>query len=90
MRGLPETITIIGGDLTGLSLAIALRKNGIPVILHEAGTYPRHRVCGEFISGVSPATLDTLGITPAFHDASPSPKRILVFRKSNVAENLPP
>ena len=69
MRCLPETITIIGGGLTGLSLAIALRKDGISVILHEAGTYPRHRVCGEFISGVSPATLDTLGITPAFHDA---------------------
>ncbi len=69
MRGLPETITIIGGGLTGLSLAIALRKTGVPVILHEAGTYPRHRVCGEFISGVFPTTLDTLGITPAFTDA---------------------
>ncbi len=69
MRRLPETITIIGGGLTGLSLAIALRKNGIPVTLHEAGTYPRHRVCGEFISGVAEDTLDTLGITPAFSDA---------------------
>ncbi len=64
-----ETITIIGGGLTGLSLSIALRKRGIPVILHEAGSYPRHRVCGEFISGISPSTLETLGIPEALSDA---------------------
>jgi|TARA_B110000037_G_scaffold221695_1_gene293545 flavin-dependent dehydrogenase len=66
---LPETITIIGGGLTGLSLAIALSKQGIPVILHEAGSYPRHRVCGEFISGISPSTLETLGISETLSDA---------------------
>lgn len=66
---MPEIITIIGGGLTGLSLAIALRKNGIAVILHEAGEYPRHRVCGEFISGVSAGTLDALGIAEALSDA---------------------
>lgn len=66
---MPEPITIIGGGLTGLSLAIALRKNGIPVTLHEAGTYPRHRVCGEFISGVSHKTLENLGIAETLSDA---------------------
>jgi len=69
LKHLPETITIIGGGLTGLSLAIALRKNGIPVTLHEAGDYPRHRVCGEFISGVSARTLETLGIAGTLSDA---------------------
>ena len=64
-----ETITINGGGLTGLSLAIALRKHGIAVTLHEAGTYPRHRVCGEFISGISHETLETLGVADAFVDA---------------------
>jgi menaquinone-9 beta-reductase len=65
---LTETITIIGGGLTGLSLAIALRNHGVPVILHEAGSYPRHRVCGEFISGISPDTLENLGISEALSD----------------------
>ena len=64
-----ETITITGGGLTGLSLAIALRKNGVAVALHEAGSYPRHRVCGEFISGVSRETLETLGIAETLADA---------------------
>ncbi len=64
-----ETITITGGGLTGLSLAIALRKNGVSVALHEAGAYPRHRVCGEFISGISRETLETLGIAETFADA---------------------
>jgi 2-polyprenyl-6-methoxyphenol hydroxylase-like FAD-dependent oxidoreductase len=66
---LTETITITGGGLTGLSLAIALRRHDIPVVLHEAGTYPRHRVCGEFISGISQETLATLGIAEALTDA---------------------
>ena len=35
----------------------------------EAGNYPRHRVCGEFISGVSDETLMNLGIAGVFNDA---------------------
>jgi flavin-dependent dehydrogenase len=66
---LNQQITIIGGGLTGLSLAIALRKHGIPVVLHEAGSYPRHRVCGEFISGISQETLQALGIEETLADA---------------------
>ncbi len=62
-------ITIIGGGLAGLSLGIALRRRGVPVSLHEAGIYPRHRVCGEFISGVSQSTFDALGIGDLFDDA---------------------
>lgn len=62
-------MTIAGGGLAGLSLANGLRLRGIPVEVHEAGSYPRHRVCGEFISGVSAATLDALGIRGIFQDA---------------------
>lgn len=65
-----KEITIVGGGLAGLSLGISLRRHGVPVTLHEAGRYPRHRVCGEFISGVGRQTLERLGIEHAFRDAN--------------------
>lgn len=66
-----NTVTICGGGLAGLSLGIALRRRGVPVVVREAGRYPRHRVCGEFISGVSQETLDELGIAESLADARP-------------------
>ena len=62
-------IEIIGGGLAGLSLGLALRHDGVPVTLSEAGGYPRHRVCGEFITGLSAATIARLGLEPFLHDA---------------------
>ena len=47
-----QPIEIVGGGLAGLSLGLALRQQDIPVTLFEAGSYPRHRVCGEFITGL--------------------------------------
>ena len=46
-----KPITIVGGGLAGLTLGIGLRQRGVPVTVYEATNYPRHRVCGEFISG---------------------------------------
>ncbi|MBL9187331.1 MAG: hypothetical protein JNK23_07640 [Opitutaceae bacterium] len=60
----PRPIEIIGGGLAGLALGCALRREHIPVTLHEAGDYPRHRVCGEFIAGLRPATIARLGLAP--------------------------
>jgi menaquinone-9 beta-reductase len=69
MASLNQEITIAGGGLAGLSLAIALRLREVPVTVLEAGSYPRHRVCGEFISGVTRKTLERLGIFDRFADA---------------------
>ncbi|MDB6016895.1 MAG: putative electron transfer oxidoreductase [Pedosphaera sp.] len=57
-----KPITIVGGGLAGLTLGIGLRQRSIPVTVWEAGHYPRHRVCGEFISGRGQATLARLGL----------------------------
>lgn len=43
-------IAIIGGGLAGLTAAIHLCKTGKSVVLFEKNTYPKHKVCGEFIS----------------------------------------
>src|SRR5450432_1018430 len=53
-------ITMVGGGLAGLTLGIGLRQRDVPVIIYEAGNYPRHRVCGEFISGRGQAALERL------------------------------
>ncbi len=55
--------------MAGLSLAAALSLHDVRVTVLESGDYPRHRVCGEFISGVSDETLSALGIADLFKDA---------------------
>src|SRR5208282_5573694 len=65
----PKPITIIGGGLAGLTLGIGLRHHGVPATIHEAGRYPRHRVCGEFISGRGLVTLGRLGLRELVREA---------------------
>lgn len=43
-------VVIIGGGLAGLTAAIHLRKLDISVTLIEKNSYPKHKVCGEYIS----------------------------------------
>ena len=64
-----ETVTIVGGGLAGLTLGIGLRQRGVSVTVWEAGRYPRHRVCGEFISGGGQNSLARLGLLEGLQKA---------------------
>ena len=64
-----KPITIVGGGLGGLTLGLGLREHGVPVTVWEAGRYPRHRVCGEFVSGHGLESLDRLGLRRLLEDA---------------------
>jgi 2-polyprenyl-6-methoxyphenol hydroxylase-like FAD-dependent oxidoreductase len=75
----PKPITIIGGGLAGLTLGIGLRQEGIPVTIWEAGHYPRHRVCGEFISGRGQDVLARLGLRESFSQAGSVLARTAAF-----------
>jgi len=43
-------LVVIGGGPAGCAAAITAVRAGADVLLLEAGDYPRHKVCGEFIS----------------------------------------
>jgi len=49
MKVNPDVI-IIGGGLAGLTSAIHLSKSGLKVTVIEKNDYPKHKVCGEYIS----------------------------------------
>ena len=59
-----KPVTIVGGGLAGLTLGLQLRQKGIPVRIHDAGSYPRHRVCGEYLSGRALSIIESLGLRP--------------------------
>ncbi len=80
-----KTITIAGGGLAGLTLGTALRQRGIPVTIWEAGHYPRHRVCGEFISGAGQSVLEQLGLRELLMSAGAILARQTVFFFGNAA-----
>lgn len=64
-----DPLTIIGGGLAGLGLANGLAKHDISARIVESSRYPRHRVCGEFLTGLKPSTLSALGVESAFTKA---------------------
>lgn len=55
-------IAIIGGGLAGLTAAIHLLQKGYKVSVFEKNTYPKHKVCGEFISNEVLPYWEGLGI----------------------------
>lgn len=58
-----KPIRIVGGGIAGLSLGVYLRKLDVDVEIFESGAYPKHKVCGEFICGVSPSSIQQMGLS---------------------------
>jgi len=64
-------LIVIGGGPAGTSAAITAARLGFDVLLLEASVFPRHKVCGEFVSGEALALLRSLiGETPILHHAT--------------------
>ncbi|RYZ23200.1 MAG: FAD-dependent oxidoreductase [Chitinophagaceae bacterium] len=55
-------VAVIGGGLAGLSAALLLARAGHRTVLFEKGSYPAHKVCGEYVSHESWSFLQHLGI----------------------------
>ncbi|WP_366915496.1 NAD(P)/FAD-dependent oxidoreductase [uncultured Gelidibacter sp.] len=75
---------MIGGGLAGLSAAIHLHKKGISVGLIEKNDYPKHKVCGEYISNEVLPYLNYLGVDVFSLGA----KKITKFQVSSVKSKL--
>ncbi|SHG84050.1 NAD(P)/FAD-dependent oxidoreductase [Winogradskyella jejuensis] len=57
-------VIVIGGGLAGLTSAIHLSKKGFKVLLIEKNGYPKHKVCGEYVSNEVLPYLNFLGFNP--------------------------
>ncbi len=85
-----KPIEIIGAGLAGLALGNVLQRDSIPVKIHEAGTLPRHRVCGEFICGRGSEALQNLGLGDALAGAAEHRSTVWHIQGRRVLEqNLP-
>lgn len=55
-------LLILGGGLAGCAAAITASREGAHVTLVEKSLFPRHKVCGEFLSPAARPLLESLGL----------------------------
>ncbi len=86
MRG---RVLVIGGGLAGTAAAITLARAGQPVTLFERDSEPKHKVCGEFLSGEALDLLEILGLDVAALGAVPV-RKVRLCSGSQVTESTLP
>jgi flavin-dependent dehydrogenase len=81
---------IIGAGPAGSSMAMALAGQGWDVLLLERDHFPRHKVCGEFLSPEAQVTLQTLGLQQAITTLKPAPVvQTQLVTQEGVAIHIP-
>jgi len=85
---------VIGGGPSGASTALLLAKAGWSVGVVEKANFPRHKVCGEFLSATSFPLLRQLGVAQSFFAlAGPDVREVGIFSGEQVVTasmpNLP-
>jgi flavin-dependent dehydrogenase len=84
-----DEVLILGGGVAGCAAAIALAHKGRSVRLIEREPTPRHKVCGEFLSGEALEDLHALGIDMASLGAVPIDYVRLAAARSAAQAPLP-
>jgi flavin-dependent dehydrogenase len=86
-RAVINTITILGGGPAGAAASIALRSSGADVAVVEKSKFPRHKVCGEFLSPESRLVFESFGVDTS---AAPPIRRVaLQFARAEKRFALP-
>jgi flavin-dependent dehydrogenase len=68
-------LIVVGGGPAGCATAISAARSGASVLLLERGRFPRHKVCGEFVSAESLELLNDL-LSPPHHQLIAKSPRI--------------
>ena len=83
-------VVVIGGGLAGLCCSIHLTKHEFKVILIEKNNYPKHKVCGEYISNEVLPYLKYLGFNPFTYGAkSISEFELTTHNNKSIVAKLP-
>jgi len=80
-------ILVIGGGPAGATAAALLARAGREVVVAEKSSFPRRKVCGEFIAASGIAILRELGLGEEFDaTAGPEVRRIAVWAGARVLD----
>ncbi len=83
-------VIVIGGGLAGLTSAIHLAKAKFKVLLIEKNSYPKHKVCGEYVSNEVLPYLNYLGFNPLEFGAKQiSNFELTTHNNKSIKANLP-
>lgn len=90
MNAITVDVVVIGGGLAGLCCAIHLSKHKFSVVLIEKHSYPKHKVCGEYVSNEVLPYLKYLGFNPlAFSAKSISEFELTTHNNKSIRAKLP-
>ena len=81
-------LIVIGAGPAGCSAAIEAVRNGASVLLLERGRFPRHKVCGEFVSAESLQLLEYL-LAPEYRTLISDTPRIAQARIFSDGAEIP-
>ena len=82
---------VIGGGPAGATTGLILARAGWSVAIVEKASFPRRKVCGEFISATSLPLLHDIGVARSFLDcAGPDVRRVALFAAESIASSAMP